>query len=136
MAEMADAAIAVVEVTNLNRAAEEAIKTHPSHVLRSMPHRAARRGLRRLEILRMRGARLPESSKNNLGPRSRVCVRMAAAGGLGGHFSSNIIFLETEQVSKSIDEALTASENRGGDGSQTTARSVASPTEVLADRAG
>jgi hypothetical protein len=35
---------------------------------------------------------------------------------------SHIIFFENEQVSQSIDEALTASENRGGDGNQTSGK--------------
>jgi putative DNA primase/helicase len=51
-----------------------------------------------------------------------------------GIVSSNIIFFENEQVSQSIDEALTASESRRGDGSQTSGKEdvVEFLTEVLA----
>jgi putative DNA primase/helicase len=51
-----------------------------------------------------------------------------------GIVSYNIIFFENEQVSQSIDEALTASEKRGGDGSQTSGKEDIAEflTELLA----
>jgi putative DNA primase/helicase len=73
-------------------------------------------------------------AKNNLGPKCKGLVfRMEQRVVSEGIVSSNIIFYENEQVSQSIDEALTASENRGGDGSQTTGKEDVAEflTEVL-----
>jgi hypothetical protein len=74
-------------------------------------------------------------AKNNLGPKCKGLVfRMEQRVVSEGIVSSNIIFFENEQVSQSIDEALTASENRGGDGSQTSGKEDVAEflTDVLA----
>jgi putative DNA primase/helicase len=72
--------------------------------------------------------------KNNLGPKCKgLAFRMEQRLVADGIVSSNIFF-ENEYVSQSSDEALTASENRGGDGSQTSGKEevVEFLTELLA----
>jgi putative DNA primase/helicase len=74
-------------------------------------------------------------AKNNLGPKCKGLVfRMEQRVVSDGIVSSNIIFFENEQVSQSIDEALTASEKRGGDGNQTSGKEDVAEflTELLA----
>jgi hypothetical protein len=73
-------------------------------------------------------------AKNNLGPKCKGLVfRMEQRVVSEGIVSSNIIFFEHEQVSQSIDEALTASERRG-DGNQTSGKEDVAEflTELLA----
>jgi putative DNA primase/helicase len=74
-------------------------------------------------------------AKNNLGKKCKGLVfRMEQRLVSEGIVSSNIFF-ESEHVSQSIDEALTASEKRGGAGSQTSGKVDVAEflKEILAD---
>jgi len=83
---------------------------------------AARAGFVLLEDPENEGRRLLLEVKNNLGPKCKgLAFRMEQRFVAEDIVSSNIFF-ENEYVSQSSDEALTASENRGGDGSQTSGK--------------
>ncbi len=95
---------------------------------------AARAGFVLLEDPENEGRRLLLEVKNNLGPKCKgLAFRMEQRLVAEGIVSSNIFF-ENEYVSQSSDEALTASENRGGDGSLTSGKEDVAEflTEVLA----
>jgi putative DNA primase/helicase len=94
---------------------------------------AARAGFVVLEDPESEGRRLLLEVKSNLGPKCKgLAFRMEQRLVAEGIVSSNIFF-ENQYVSQSSDEALTASENRGGDGSQTTGKEDVAEflTEVL-----
>jgi putative DNA primase/helicase len=95
---------------------------------------AARAGFVVLEDPESEGRRLLLEVKSNLGPKCKgLAFRMEQRLVAEGIVSSNIFF-ENEYVAQSSDEALTASENRGGDGSQTSGKEDVAEflTEVLA----
>jgi putative DNA primase/helicase len=95
---------------------------------------AARAGFVLLEDPENEGRRLLLEVKNNLGPKRKgLAFRMEQRLVAEDIVASNIFF-ENEYVSQSSDEALTASENRGGDGSQTSGKEDVAEflTEVLA----
>jgi len=95
---------------------------------------AARAGFVVLEDPESEGRRLLLEVKSNLGPKCKgLAFRMEQRLVADGIVSSNIFF-EKEYVAQSSDEALTASENRGGDGSQTSGKEDVAEflTEVLA----
>jgi len=95
---------------------------------------AARAGFVVLEDPESEGRRLLLEVKSNLGPKCKgLAFRMEQRLVAEGIVSSNIFF-ENQYVSQSSDEALTASENRGGDGSQTSGKEDVAEflTEVLA----
>jgi putative DNA primase/helicase len=95
---------------------------------------AARAGFVVLEDPESEGRRLLLEVKSNLGPKCKgLAFRMEQRLVAEDIISSNIFF-EKEYVAHSSDEALTASENRGGDGSQTSGKEDVAEflTEVLA----
>jgi putative DNA primase/helicase len=95
---------------------------------------AARAGFVVLEDPESEGRRLLLEVKSNLGPKCKgLAFRMEQRLVAEGIVSSNIFF-EKEYVAQSSDEALTASENRGGDASQTSGKEDVAEflTEVLA----
>ena len=137
LAEMANRLhIAVVAVTHLNKGGGGGNQTALNRFSGSIAFiAAARAAFAVLEDPENDERRFLLQAKNNLGPKCKGLVfRMEQRVVSEGIVSSNIIFFENEQVSQSIDEALTASENRGGDGSQTTGREDVAEflTEVLA----
>ncbi len=83
---------------------------------------AARAGFVVLEDPESEGRRLLLEVKSNLGPKCKgLAFRMEQRLVAEGIVSSNIFF-ENQYVSQSSDEALTASENRGGAASQTSSK--------------
>jgi putative DNA primase/helicase len=137
LAEMANRLhIAVVAVTHLNKGGGGGNQTALNRFSGSIAFiAAARAAFAVLEDPENDERRFLLQAKNNLGPKCKGLVfRMEQRVVSEGIVSSNIIFFENEQVSQSIDEALTASENRGGDGSQTTGKEDVAEflTEVLA----
>ncbi|MBR0941566.1 AAA family ATPase [Bradyrhizobium liaoningense] len=125
LAEMANRLhIAVVAVTHLNKGSGGGNQTALNRFSGSIAFiAAARAAFAVLEDPENNERRFLLQAKNNLGPTCKGLVfRMEQRLLSEGLVSSNIIFFENEQVSQSIDEALTASENRGGDGSQTSAK--------------
>jgi hypothetical protein len=138
LAEMANRLhIAVVAVTHLNKGGGGGNQTALNRFSGSIAFiAAARAAFAVLEDPENDERRFLLQAKNNLGPKCKGLVfRMEQRVVSEGIVSSNIIFFENEQVSQSIDEALTASENRGGDGSQTSAKEDVAEflTEILAD---
>jgi putative DNA primase/helicase len=136
LAEMANRLhIAVVAVTHLNKGGGGGNQTALNRFSGSIAFiAAARAAFAVLEDPENDERRFLLQAKNNLGPKCKGLVfRMEQRVVSEGIVSSNIIFFENEQVSQSIDEALTASENRGGDGSQTTGKEDVAEflTEVL-----
>jgi putative DNA primase/helicase len=137
LAEMANRLhIAVVAVTHLNKGGGGGNQTALNRFSGSIAFiAAARAAFAVLEDPENDERRFLLQAKNNLGPKCKGLVfRMEQRAVSEGIVSSNIIFFENEQVSQSIDEALTASENRGGDGSQTSGKEDVAEflTEVLA----
>jgi len=137
LAEMANRLhIAVVAVTHLNKGGGGGNQTALNRFSGSIAFiAAARAAFAVLEDPENDERRFLLQAKNNLGPKCKGLVfRMEQRVVSEGIVSSNIIFFENEQVSQSIDEALTASENRGGDGSQTSGKEDVAEflTEVLA----
>jgi putative DNA primase/helicase len=137
LAEMANRLhIAVVAVTHLNKGGGGGNQTALNRFSGSIAFiAAARAAFAVLEDPENDERRFLLQAKNNLGPKCKGLVfRMEQRVVSEGIVSSNIIFFENEQVSQSIDEALTASENRGGDGGQTTGKEDVAEflTEVLA----
>jgi RecA-family ATPase len=137
LAEMANRLhIAVVAVTHLNKGSGGGNQTALNRFSGSIAFiAAARAAFAVLEDPENDERRFLLQAKNNLGPKCKGLVfRMEQREVSEGIVSSNIIFFENEQVSQSIDEALTASENRGGDGSQTSGKEDVAEflTEVLA----
>jgi putative DNA primase/helicase len=137
LAEMANRLhIAVVAVTHLNKGGGGGNQTALNRFSGSIAFiAAARAAFAVLEDPEDDERRFLLQAKNNLGKKCKGLVfRMEQRVVSEGIVSSNIIFFENEQVSQSIDEALTASENRGGDGSQTSGKEDVAEflTEVLA----
>jgi len=137
LAEMANRLhIAVVAVTHLNKGGGGGNQTALNRFSGSIAFiAAARAAFAVLEDPENDERRFLLQAKNNLGPKCTGLVfRMEQRVVSEGIVSSNIIFFENEQVSQSIDEALTASENRGADGSQTSGKEDVAEflTEVLA----
>jgi hypothetical protein len=137
LAEMANRLhIAVVAVTHLNKGGGGSNQTALNRFSGSIAFiAAARAAFAVLEDPENDERRFLLQAKNNLGPKCKgIVFRMEQRVVSEGIVSSNIIFFENEQVSQSIDEALTASENRGGDGSQTSGKEDVAEflTEVLA----
>jgi putative DNA primase/helicase len=138
LAEMANRLhIAVVAVTHLNKGGGGGNQTALNRFSGSIAFiAAARAAFAVLEDPENDERRFLLQAKNNLGPKCKGLVfRMEQRVVSEGIVSSNIIFFENEQVSQSIDEALTASENRGGDGSQASGKEDVAEflTEGLAD---
>jgi putative DNA primase/helicase len=96
---------------------------------------AARAGFVVLEDTENEGRRLLLEVKNNLGPKCKGLAFRMEQRLVAEDIVSSSIFFENEYVSQSSDEALMASENRAGDGSQTSSKMDATEflTEVLAD---
>jgi len=137
LAEMANRLhIAVVAVTHLNKGGGGGNQTALNRFSGSIAFiAAARAAFAVLEDPENDERRFLLQAKNNLGKKCKGLVfRMEQRVVSEGIVSSNIIFFENEQVSQSIDEALTASENRGGDGGQTSGKEDVAEflTEVLA----
>jgi putative DNA primase/helicase len=137
LAEMANRLhIAVVAVTHLNKGGGGGNQTALNRFSGSIAFiAAARAAFAVLEDPENDERRFLLQAKNNLGPKCKGLVfRMEQRAVSEGIVSSNIVFFENEQVSQSIDEALTASEKRGGDGSQTNGKEDIAEflTEVLA----
>jgi putative DNA primase/helicase len=137
LAEMANRLhIAVVAVTHLNKGGGGGNQTTLNRFSGSIAFiAAARAAFAVLEDPENDERRFLLQAKNNLGKKCKGLVfRMEQRVVSEGIVSSNIIFFENEQVSQSIDEALTASENRGGDGGQTSGKEDVAEflTEVLA----
>jgi putative DNA primase/helicase len=137
LAEMANRLhIAVVAVTHLNKGGGGGNQTALNRFSGSIAFiAAARAAFAVLEDPENDERRFLLQAKNNLGPKCKGLVfRMEQRVVSEGIVSSNIIFFENEQVSQSIDEALTASENRGGVGNQTSGKEDVAEflTEVLA----
>jgi AAA domain len=137
LAEMANRLhIAVVAVTHLNKGGGGGNQTALNRFCGSIAFiAAARAAFAVIEDPENDERRFLLQAKNNLGPKCKGLVfRMEQRVVSEGIVSSNITFFENEQVSQSIDEALTASENRGGDGSQTSGKEDVSEflTELLA----
>jgi putative DNA primase/helicase len=137
LAEMANRLhIAVVAVTHLNKGGGGGNQTALNRFSGSIAFiAAARAAFAVLEDPENDERRFLLQAKNNLGPKCKGLVfRMEQRLVSEGIVSSNIIFFENEQVSQSIDEALTASEKRGGDGSQTSGKEDIAEflTELLA----
>ena len=107
--------IAVVAVTHLNKGGGGGNQTALNRFSGSIAFiAAARAAFAVLEDPENDERRFLLQAKNNLGPKCKGLVfRMEQRVVSEGIVSSNIIFFENEQVSQSIDEALTASENRG-----------------------
>jgi putative DNA primase/helicase len=138
LAEMANRLhIAVVAVTHLNKGGGGGNQTALNRFSGSIAFiAAARAAFAVLEDPENDERRFLLQAKNNLGPKCKGLVfRMEQRVVSEGIVSSNIIFFENEQVSQSIDEALTASEHRGGDGSQTSGKEDVAEflIEILAD---
>ena len=138
LAEMANRLhIAVVAVTHLNKGSGGGNQTALNRFSGSIAFiAAARAAFAVLEDPENDERRFLLQAKNNLGPKCKGLVfRMEQRAVSEGIVSSNIIFFDNEQVSQSIDEALTASENRGGDGSHTSGKEDVAEflTEILAD---
>jgi putative DNA primase/helicase len=138
LAEMANRLhIAVVAITHLNKGGGGGSQTALSRFAGSIAFiAAARAAFAVLEDPENDDRRFLLQAKNNLGKKCNGLIfRMEQRTVSDGIVSSNIIFSESEQVSQSIDEALMASENRGGDGSQTSAKgdAVEFLNEVLSD---
>jgi len=137
LAEMANRLhIAVVAVTHLNKGGGAGNQTALNRFSGSIAFiAAARAAFAVLEDPENDERRFLLQAKNNLGKKCKGLVfRMEQRVVSEGIVSSNVIFFENEQVSQSIDEALTASENRGGDGGQATGKEDVAEflTEVLA----
>jgi putative DNA primase/helicase len=125
LAEMANRLrIAVVAVTHLNKGGGGGGQTALSRFVGSIAFiAAARAAFAVLEDPENDERRFLLQAKNNLGKKCKGLVfRMEQRVVSEGVVSSNIIFFENEQVSQSIDEALTASESRGGDGGQASCK--------------
>jgi putative DNA primase/helicase len=137
LAEMANRLrIAVVAVTHLNKGGGGGNQSAFNRFSGSIAFiAAARAAFAVLEDPEDGDRRFLLQAKNNLGPKCNGLVfRMEQRLVSEGIVSSNIIFFENEQVSQSIDEALTASENRGGDRSRNTGKEDVAEflTDVLA----
>jgi putative DNA primase/helicase len=115
LAEMANRLhIAVVAVTHLNKGGGGGNQTALNRFSGSIAFiAAARAAFAVLEDPENDERRFLLQAKNNLGKKCKGLVfRMEQRVVSEGIVSSNIIFFENEQVSQSIDEALTASEKR------------------------
>jgi putative DNA primase/helicase len=124
LAEMANRLhIALVAVTHLNKGGGGGNQTALNRFSGSIAFiAAARAAFAVLEDPEDDERRLLLQAKNNLGKKCKgLAFRMEQRLVAEGIVSSNIFF-ESEPVSQSIDEALTASENRGGTGSQASSK--------------
>jgi RecA-family ATPase len=124
LAEMANRLhIAVVAVTHLNKGGGSGSQNALNRFAGSIAFvAAARAAFAVIEDPEQEGRRLLLQVKNNLGPPCKgLAFRMEQRLISDEIISSNITF-DGEHVSQSVDEALTASEKRGGDGSQTTGK--------------
>jgi putative DNA primase/helicase len=136
LAEMANRLhIAVVAVTHLNKGGGGGSQNALNRFAGSIAFiAAARAAFAVIEDPEQEGRRLLLQVKNNLGPACKgLAFRMEQRLISDGIVSSNVTF-DGEHVSQSVDEALTASENRGGDGSQTSGKEDVAEflSEVLA----
>jgi putative DNA primase/helicase len=123
LAEMANRLhIAVIAVTHLNKGGggnQTALNRFSGSIAFIA---AARAAFAVLEDPENDERRFLLQAKNNLGKKCKGLVfRMEQRLVSEGIVSSNIFF-ESEYVSQSIDDALIASENRGGDGNQTSSK--------------
>ncbi len=135
LAEMADRLrIAVVAVTHLNKGGaggQSALNRFAGSIAFVA---AARAAFAVIEDSEDDQRRLLLQAKNNLGAKCKgLAFRMEQRLIEGDILSSNIFF-ESDHVSQSIDEALTASESRGAAGGQTSKEDVAEfLNEILAN---
>jgi putative DNA primase/helicase len=137
LAEMANQLhIAVVAVTHLNKGGGGGSQNALNRFAGSIAFvAAARAAFAVIEDPEQEGRRLLLQVKNNLGPPCKgLAFRMEQRLVSDGIVSSNVTF-DGEHVSHSVDEALTASENPRGDGSQTSSKMDVTEflTEILAD---
>jgi putative DNA primase/helicase len=135
LAEMANRLrIAVVAVTHLNKGGGGGQQSALNRFAGSIAFvAAARAAFAVVEDAEDDNRRLFLQVKNNLGPKCKgLAFRMEQRLIPGDILSSNIFF-ESEHVTQSIDEALTASESRGG-GGQTSSKEDAAEflAEILA----
>lgn len=135
LAEMANRLrIAVVAVTHLNKGGGGTQQSALNRFAGSIAFvAAARAAFAVIEDPEDDNRRLLLQAKNNLGPKCKgLAFRMEQRLIPGDILSSNIFF-ESEHVNQSIDEALTASESRGG-GGQTSSKEDAAEflAEILA----
>jgi putative DNA primase/helicase len=124
LAEMANRLhIAVVAVTHLNKGGGSGNQNALNRFAGSIAFvAAARAAFAVIEDPEQEGRRLLLQVKNNLGPPCKgLAFRMEQRLISDGIISSNITF-DGEHVSQSVDDALTASEKRGGEGGQTTGK--------------
>ena len=124
IAEMANRLhIAVVAVTHLNKGGSSGSQNALNRFAGSIAFvAAARAAFAVIEDPEQEGRRLLLQVKNNLGPPCKgLSFRMEQRLISDEIISSNITF-DGEHVSHSVDEALTASEKRKGDGSQNTGK--------------
>jgi putative DNA primase/helicase len=136
LAEMANQLhIAVVAVTHLNKGGGGGSQNALNRFAGSIAFvAAARAAFAVIEDPEQEGRRLLLQVKNNLGPPCKgLAFRMEQRLVSDGIVSSNVTF-DGEHVSHSVDEALTASENPSGDGSQTSGKEDVAEflTELLA----
>jgi len=126
--------IAVVAVTHLNKGGGGTQQSALNRFAGSIAFvAAARAAFAVIEDPEDDNRRLFLQAKNNLGPKCKgLAFRMEQRLIPGDILSSNIFF-ESEHVTQSIDEALTASESRGG-GGQTSSKEDAAEflAEILA----
>lgn len=135
LAEMADRLrIAVVAVTHLNKGGaggQSALNRFAGSIAFVA---AARAAFAVIEDSEDDGRRLLLQAKNNLGAkRNGLAFRLEQRIVDGDILSSNVMF-ESDHVSQSIDEALTASESRGGGTGQSSSKEDVSDflAEILA----
>jgi putative DNA primase/helicase len=123
--------IAVVAVTHLNKGGGGANQSALNRFAGSIAFvAAARAAFAVIEDPEDDNRRLLLQAKNNLGPKCKgLAFRMEQRLIPGDILSSNIFF-EREHVTQSIDEALTASESRGGGGQSSSKEDAA---EFLAE---
>jgi hypothetical protein len=135
LAEMADRLrIAVVAVTHLNKGGaggQSALNRFAGSIAFVA---AARAAFAVIEDSEDDGRRLLLQAKNNLGAKCKgLAFRLEQRLVDGDILSSNVMF-ESDHVSQSIDEALTASESRGGGTGQSSSKQDVSEflVEILA----
>jgi hypothetical protein len=124
LAEMANRLhIAVVAVTHLNKGGGGGSQNALNRFAGSIAFiAAARAAFAVIEDPEQEGRRLLLQVKNNLAPACKgLAFRMEQRLISDGIVSSNVTF-DSEHVSQSVDAALTASEARGGDGSQSSGK--------------
>jgi RecA-family ATPase len=136
LAEMANRLhIAVLAVTHLNKGGGGGNQTALNRFAGSIAFiAAARSAFAVLADPENDDRRFLLQAKNNLGKKCKGLVfRMEQRMVSEGIVSSNVIFFENEQVSQSIDEALMASENRGGSQNSSKLDVVEFLNEILAN---